>query len=313
VADVTGSAGWDEVVATSAPLLALAEAIRREWTELSVTGSFLARNIDSGQEFGFAVDRPHCLASVVKVPIALVAADRIARGRWDGSEPITLLPQERSDGPFGLSAFRHPATVAVADLLLQMLSVSDNAAGDAILDRLGIGWVNRRLRDWKVDGVVLRHRLQAMYDYATDASCDDFGLATQLAVEGGRPDGSHVIASLDVHRGNVGTARALVGLLSGIWLDAFSLPEATALVREQMGRSVFTHRLSSDLQADGIAVAAKTGSFLNLRHEIGVVCSHGSRVAIAALTESGRTAALQQDVDLAIGAAARTAVENLRL
>jgi beta-lactamase class A len=212
------------VIGTSADLMAMAEAIHRDWAEVAVSGAFLARYIDSGEELGFAVDRLHCLASVVKVPIALVAADRIARGTLDGSEPVTLSPEQRSYGPFGLSAFRYPATVAVADLMLQMLSVSDNAAGDAILDLVGIGRVNRRLRDWGLGAILLRHRMQAMYDYATDASSDDFGLATQLAVEGGRPDGSHVIASLDVHRGNVGTARGLVDLLSGIWLDAFSVP-----------------------------------------------------------------------------------------
>jgi beta-lactamase class A len=302
---VRATADWDGVSGSSTELMAVAEAIRADFAAVSVRGSFLARNIDSGEELGFAVDRLCCLASVVKVPIALVAADRIARGRWDGGEQITLHPGETSYGPFGVSTFRHPVTIAVEDLLLQMLSVSDNAAGDAILDRMGIGWVNRRLRDWGIDGLVLRHRLQAMYDYATDAACDDFGLATQLAVEGRRSDGGHVIASLDVHRGNVATARALVDLLSGIWLDAVSVPPATAMVRELMARSVFSHRLSSDLRADDIAVAAKTGGFLNLRHEIGVVSSHGSRIAIAALTESDRSAAVQQDVDLTIGAAAR--------
>lgn len=302
-----------EVLGSTLGLLAAAEEIRTAWQALGIEGALLARNIDTGEEFGFAAHRPYCLASVGKVPIALVAADKIARGSWDGAEPVLLTSEERSFGRLGLSAYRYPVTIALTDLLLQMLSVSDNAAGDAVLDRIGIGNVNRRLRAWGSEAIVLRHRFQQMYDYATQASGQEFGLAAQLAVEGNRSDGSHVIASLDVHRGNVGTAYALVELLTAVWLDTVSVPAATAMIRDQMSRSAFLHRLASDLQADDIAIAAKTGTFLNQRHEIGVVSTHGSRIAIAALTESSRPAAVQQDVDLAIGGAARTAVELLRL
>lgn len=302
-----------ELGGSTVELIAAAEEVRADWQLLGIEGAFQARNVDTGEELGFAADRPFCLASVVKVPIALVAADKIARGSWDGAEPVELTPEERSFGRLGLSAYRYPVTIAVADLLLQMLSVSDNAAGDAVLHRIGIGNVNRRLRSWGSDAIVLRHGFQQMYDYATDAAGEDFALAAQLAVDGTRPDGRHPIASLDIHRGNVGTAYALVDLLTGIWLDSVAVSEATAVIRDLMGRSAFQHRLASDLQADDIAVAAKTGTFLNQRHEIGVVSTHGSRIAIAALTESSRRAAVQQDVDLAIGAAARTAVELLRL
>ena len=77
---------------------------------------------------------------------------------------------------------------------------------------------------------------------------------------------------------------------------------------------VFTQRLSSDLQIDSVRVSAKTGTFLHLRHEIGVVepdCG-GDRVAIAALTRSARRATIASDIDLAIGAAGRRAFEVLR-
>jgi beta-lactamase class A len=88
-----------------------------------------------------------------------------------------------------------------------------------------------------------------------------------------------------------------------------------------MGMQMFTHRLASDLRSDTLRVSGKTGSYLHLRHEIGVVESVGTstststgaaRVAIAALTRTGRPAAVAADVDLAIGDAARTAFEALR-
>ena len=80
-----------------------------------------------------------------------------------------------------------------------------------------------------------------------------------------------------------------------------------------MAMQVFTHRLSSDLRADSVRVSGKTGSFLQLRHEIGVIESDaGDRVAIAALTRSACRPTIAHDIDLGIGAAARDAFEALR-
>lgn len=62
-----------------------------------------------------------------------------------------------------------------------------------------------------------------------------------------------------------------------------------------------------------LRVSGKTGSFLQLRHEIGVVETDASdRIAIAALTTSARRAAIAHDIDLDIGAAARAAFEAMR-
>ncbi len=98
---------------------------------------------------------------------------------------------------------------------------------------------------------------------------------------------------------------------------AVATPAATAELRRLMSLQVFTHRLSSDLRTDTVRVSGKTGTFLHLRHEIGVVESEeGTRVAIAALTRATRRATIAHDIDLAIdlaiGAAARSAFEALR-
>jgi beta-lactamase class A len=119
-------------VATTSDLLPVAEAIAREWERVGVAGHLLARNIDTGEELGFDIDRLVPLASVVKVPIGLTVLHLIARGDLDAARQITVDPDTSSLGPTGVAAFRYPATVAVGDLVLQMLTVSDNAAADAL-------------------------------------------------------------------------------------------------------------------------------------------------------------------------------------
>nr|WP_183653692.1 serine hydrolase [Prauserella isguenensis] len=295
----------------SAGLLALADRIWRRLREVRVHGGFVARNIDTGRQLCVDPDRPWPLASVAKVPLALVVADRIARGELAGDTMVTLDPERRSSGPTGLSAFRHAATCAIDDLLLQMITVSDNAAADALFELVPPAEVTSRLRQWGVEAIHVRHPMQLMYEAATRVAGPDFTLGRRLAVEGVRPAGGHVIDSLDVHRATVGTAAGLVDLLCRIWSGHISEPEATAAVRDAMSRQLLSPRIGADLQADDIRIAGKTGSFLTLRHEIGVVEHGTSKVAIAALTTSERTTRIQQDVDLAIGAAVRDAVEAL--
>ena len=98
-------------------LLDVAEAVATDWAALGVRGSFLARNIDTGGQLGFDAGEFVPLASVVKVPVALVVLDLIAAGDLDAAQPVTVRPETSSVGPTGLAAFRHPATVAVGDLL----------------------------------------------------------------------------------------------------------------------------------------------------------------------------------------------------
>ncbi|MFD9095831.1 serine hydrolase [Streptomyces collinus] len=294
------------------PLLVVAEAIARDWSEIGVRGSFLARDIDTGEQLGFDIEEPFPLASVVKVPLALVVLDLIADGGLDPALPVAVDPATSSVGPTGIAAFRHPVTVAVGDLLLLMLSVSDNAAADALFDLVPVADVDARLRAWGCAGVRVRHRMNHMYECAAGAAGNDFSLALELAVRDERA-GRHTIETLDPSHANLGTASALVALLRRVWRDEVAHPRATAELRRLMGHQVFTQRLASELRADSLRLSGKTGTFLHLRHEIGVIeADSGTRVAVAALTRADRRAAQAPDIDLAIGIAARQAFEALR-
>ncbi|MFL4952626.1 serine hydrolase [Streptomyces sp. MMS24-I31] len=298
--------------ATDGALLDVAEAIAADWAALGVRGSFLARHLGTGEQLGFDADAPVPLASVVKVPLALVVLDRIATGRLDAARPVTVDPATSSVGSTGLAAFRHPATVALGDLVLSMLSVSDNAAGDALFDVVPPEEVHARLRTWGCSGIRVRHRLNRMYECAAGAAGNDFSLALELAIRDDR-SGRHTIETLDPAHANLGTATALVDLLQRVWRDEIAHRGATAELRRLMGLQVFTQRLSSELRADTLRVSGKTGTFLHLRHEIGVVeAESGDRIAMAALTRCDRRAGRAPDIDLAIGAGARDAFEALR-
>ncbi|GAA2466774.1 MULTISPECIES: serine hydrolase [Actinomycetes] len=310
--EASGSRHRPVCVGDDGALLDVAEAVAADWAALGVRGSFLALNLDTGERLGFDIDESVPLASVAKVPLALVVLDRIAAGELDAARPVTVDPARSSVGSTGLSAFRHPATVAVGDLLLLMLSVSDNAAADALFDLVPVAEVDARLRAWGCDGIRMRHRMNHMYECAVGAAGNDFSLALELAVRDERA-GLPTIETLDPAHANAGSAAALVGLLRRVWGDEIAVPGATAELRRLMGCQVFTQRLACELRADSLRWSGKTGTFLHLRHEIGVVeAESGDRVAMAALTRADRRAGLAPDIELAMGAAARDAFEALR-
>ena len=151
-----------------------------------------------------------------------------------------------------------------------------------------------------------------MYECAAGVSGNDFALALELAIRDERT-GHHTIETLDPANANLGSAATLVDLLQRVWRDEVAHPDATAELRRLMSQQVFTHRLANELRADTLQVSGKTGTFLHLRHEIGVVeAETGERIAMAALTRADRRARQAPDIDQAIGTAARDAFEALR-
>lgn len=299
-------------VATSAELLRVATDISRDWARTGLSGGFLARHLDSGDELGFDLHRVLPLASVVKVPIALVVLDRIARGVLDPGRPVQLHPARRTPGPSGVSLFAHPTTVAVRDLVTLALTISDNAATDALLDLVSPAEVTEQLAAWGHRGLVVRHRIQELHDTVAGLPSTTSAYLMDLAILGTAPGGGHPIEQLDPARANAGDAAGLADLLADVWADRVADPRATAELRSALGHQLTRHRFAGELVSDLTTLRSKTGTFLNLRHEAGVCeTAYGDRVVIVALTASSVSAVDQPEADAALGAAARAAVEAL--
>ncbi len=307
----TGGAS-EGVVGSTAGLSDAARDIGLDWHRAGLSGGFLARDLDTGLELGFAPDRLLPLASVIKLPLALVAYDEIVAGRLDPAELILIDPESATGGPSGISLFRHPARIAVGDLILQSLSVSDNAAADALFDRLPPELITRRLGEWGCAGITVRHPIRELNQALAELVGDDRQLALELTVRASTRGGGHAVAQLDPHRANAGSARALIDLLQRIWADSVAAPGATDQLREGLSHQLRQHRLAADLISDSAVIRSKTGTLLNLRHEVGVVeTAAGERLAVAALTNSSIPAFEQPEAEWAIAQAARTAVDSL--
>jgi beta-lactamase class A len=268
------------------------------------------REVDGTGEVGEGEDDLVVAASTFKVAVALAFFDLAASGAVDATERVTLAPGARTLGPTGISICRDEITLSLRDAAALMMTVSDNAATDAVLARIGVAAVHDRLRELGlVDTFLEGGCMQLMDAVAQDLGYRDWEAV--LAAEGAVSSDELLRSrTFDAQRTTRTTAREMTGLLTAIWLDG---SPAGAQVRELMEQQVTRDRLAAGFPPE-VRVAAKSGSWLRVvRNEVGVAeYPDGSRYALAVFTRTAAPHARRPDVDRAIGDAARAAVERLR-
>ncbi|QKV72409.1 serine hydrolase [Amycolatopsis sp. Hca4] len=293
---------------------ALLRDLRAALEEGGLRGSFLVRDLRSGAELGIEPDREYPIASLVKVPLAAATLDRIHRGELDAATPLEVEPGGvTTPGPTGLTRFRHPARIALGDLLYLSTSLSDGTAADVLFGLTPPPEITRRLGEWGLPGIAVRHVMRDLVETPAERfDAAEADLAQALAIGAATP-GGHRLPQLDVTRANAASARALLGLLQALWTPSRIAPPVAAGVRELMANNVIRHRLTPDFASDAARWSSKTGTLLNMRHEMGVVeHADGGAFAVVALTESSVPAAIQPEAEVLMSRVARALRDELR-
>ncbi|MEV0528840.1 serine hydrolase [Streptomyces sp. NPDC050439] len=287
------------------------DALEQVFAEAGVTGFVHARDIDHGHEVTLRADEPVIVASLRKIPVALAYARRAAAGQLDRAARHTITADNREGGGIGTDSCLHDVTMSIRDLAFFMLSMSDNAATDKLMEILGTEYVRTVAVETGCPRIPVG-RYRDLWDpvweeLGLDADGD---IDAQLdAVDEERIRG---LAMLDPRRSASSTPRELTSLLTAIWRDEAGTPEACAEVRELMSHQLSTHRLIAGFE-DGIQVAAKNGSLWGILNEAGVVeYPNGGRYAVAVLLRTSQLGGRHPAADTAIARAARIAVDALR-
>lgn len=292
----------------------LLRELRQRLTDAGLAGSFLVRDLRTGEQIGIDEERELPAASLVKVPIALAVLERIHGGRLDASAPIEVAPATiaTKDGPPGLSRFRHPARIALDDLLYLSVALSDNTAADVLLQQVSPAEVHDTLRAASITGITVRHGLRELTEMPVQRLAEP-DLAHSVAIGSRTPSLGQPIAELDVSRASSGSAQAFTALLEALWRPTLIATATAGRLRDLMGANVHRQRLAPDFSSDDATWSSKTGTLLNLRHEIGVVeHADGDLLAVAALTESSVPAAAQPAAEAAMASVARALHDHLR-
>ena len=297
-----------------------AESLTEVFARAGCQGSVHASTVDGGREVGAGSDDPVAPASVVKVLVALEVETQVADGRLDPAARVRITEAERTRGPVGMSLFRDDAEVSVRDLVALMLTLSDNVATDALLDRVGTRR-RQRGRDPARAGVDPagprrpgagrldpdRRRVRRLGRVLRRVDIPGAGVAAALderlvGVPALQPDGPWRT-----------TARDMTRLLALVWTDQGGPAAACARVRELMSQQLTRHRIAHGF-GPAVGVAAKSGGLMGvLRNEVGVVTfPDGGQYAVSVFTRSDSPRSDERPVNAAIGEAAAAAVGLLR-
>lgn len=296
-------------------------AITELFSQAGCTGQLCVQPVDGQQEVAVDAERSVVTASVFKICVALEAETQFAEGRLDPHERVTLAASRRTPGPVGFSLYRDDVNVSLQDLVVAMLTLSDNVATDALLDRPGIGAVNASCARLGLTGTVI----------ATDVrtAIDSIGIAggfsgwDALSAWASEPHSESEerrigqllmeANALTAQRATRTTPRDMVTLLQLIWTDQAGPAQACRRVRQLMSQQLTRHRLASAFPPPA-RVSAKSGGLAGvIRNEVGVIeYPDGTAYAAAVFTQVSEPGHSGAAIDRAIGAAAATAVRQLR-
>lgn len=176
-------------------------------------------------------------ASTIKILIMIEAFSQRLRGELDMNERITVKNAEKVAS--SLVSVMNTDCYTVRDLIVLMMTVSDNTATNLMIERLGMDRINDTGKSLKLSETILQRKMM------------DF-----KAIEEGRQ--------------NYTSARDMLSMLERLYRNEILMPEACKEMLEimsiQSGRNGMARYIPPEVK-----VAKKGGELDNLNHDIGIV------------------------------------------
>ncbi|MEV4488629.1 serine hydrolase [Micromonospora coxensis] len=293
--------------------MAVQQRIAQVFARAGLTGSLHVVPVDApaGQEVALDADRRTVIASVFKILLVLEFTRQVAAGQLDPTERVLVTAGDRLGG-WGVAGCADDVEVSLRDLAYFAMSVSDNTAADLLLRRVGADVLPMLAAELELG----RTRIRGGPRDLVELMLADVGARTEADFARIFPtlpeERIRAMRVFDPDRTSSSTARDLTRLLTLIWRDRAGPAVACAGVRELMSRQLVRTRLASGFPP-GVRVVSKTGTLPGLYLDAGVAeYPDGARYAMAVLVRAAHLTPHRTDVDLAMGEAARIAVQALR-
>jgi beta-lactamase class A len=119
--------------------------IRARLDSLHAHGTFYAKQLSTGREIDVRADEPMNTASVIKIPVMVLAFRDADAGRLNLDERHTIRAEDVRGGTGLLRTFAAGVQPTMLDLITQMIITSDNTATDIMIGKVGLERVNRLL------------------------------------------------------------------------------------------------------------------------------------------------------------------------
>ncbi|MBQ2834349.1 MAG: serine hydrolase [Clostridia bacterium] len=203
------------------------------------TGVYV-RNLVTGETYARGENVPVVAASVIKIPVMIEAFRAARAGEISLDEIHALRDEERLPSCGTLKAMHTGIEMTLMDLIRLMIIVSDNAATNIMIRRVGMDQVNRTLRSLGLEKTTLNRLL-------FDREASKKGICNYI------------------------TAGEMGLLLEKLWRGEVVSPEADAQMMEILLDQRLNGKLPFFIDSMGIDVAHKTGEDDGISHDVGVI------------------------------------------
>ena len=246
---------------------ALESLIRARLDSLPAQSSFYAKQLSSGREVAVRADVPMNTASVIKIPVMILAYRDADAGRLVLDERHVIRPEELRRGSGLLQTFAVGLNPTYRDIITQMIITSDNTATDIMIAKVGLARVNRMLdslgyRDTRLRmtvGEIFRQVFVAAdpkYASLTDREVFERGFPNDTTA--GRRNRAFVLDSTK-WLGRT-TAREISRLLEQLERGELASPTSTAAMRRTLRQQLYASRLPQRVRYR-VPVGHKTGDW----------------------------------------------------
>lgn len=202
-------------------------------------------------------------ASTIKVPIMAEVYRRVEDEHASLDDMLIMRREDQVGGSGVLQDLSQGASFSIRDLTTLMITVSDNTATNLLIDYLGLGKINQMIQRLGMKNTELVRRLQRIPaerpDTFNHTTAYDLSLVMEKLARG------QCVSQL--------ASEHMVNILSRCQ-GPISLIDKT-----RSGRYVGQPR--------SVAVAHKTGSLDQARHDTGIVYREGGRVYVATVLSEG--------------------------
>lgn len=251
------------------PLLAGADlpaaaksAIRRFHGKVNLA----AKNLKTGEVLEYGGQEKVQTASVIKVPIMVEVFAQAFEKRLDLREELVVTEENLVRGSGILQDLSPGLRLNVKDLVVLMITLSDNSATNMLMDRVGIGNVNERMRLYGLKNTVLYKKI--------------FKPATEPLPEEQKRWGLGVTTPWD-----------MLVLLEKICrreiLDPASCDAMIEILKKQRDRDQIP-RYFVGPRWEKVSVANKTGALNQVRNDVGVVFTPQGNILLSLFAQDSK-------------------------
>jgi beta-lactamase class A len=271
------------------------------------------RNIETGEEVGVNPDDQFPMASTYKVAVMVQVFREAEAGRLSLIERVPLSEADRRLGS-GLLPYIAPGlNPTIHDLVLLMITLSDNEATDLLLKRVGAKNVTAMLRQLGIQGMrVDRSTQELIGDWLTSANpslrgvsgAELFALPERLTSLTRDQTERADRAFVDDPRDHT-SPKAMADLLTKIFHAQAASEKSCKDMLEIMQQQQLRTRIHRYLE--NATVASKNGTIGYVTNDVGIVSANKHHFVVSVYTLKANSSVTTEQAEDLIGGIARVA------